>query len=178
MLQFLSLEKDISLYDLADIDPEFEKSLRWILTNPVEGLEQQFTYEVEFFESRFTEELVSSGHETLVTEANKKMFVQKVCEARVRDEVSEELAAFIRGFSLIIPTEFLRLFSVEELQALIGGVRTINVQDMQKFASYTGFDKDCEQMKWFWEILSGFSQEELGAFWFFTSGSSLRGGEK
>jgi len=165
------LQKEIGLNDLADVEPELEKSLGWILKNPVETLEQQFTYETEFFESKFTEELLPSGYETLVTEANKELFVQKVCEARVRDEISEELAAFLRGFYLIIPAEFLQLFSVDELQALIGGARTINVQDMQKFASYSGWTKDCEQMKWFWEIMNEFSQEELGAFWFFTSGS-------
>ena len=69
-----------------------------MMSNSVEGLEQTFSYEIEVFGKKVTRELVPNGYEVTVTDENKQEFISKLCEAKVKGEIKEELKAFKRGF--------------------------------------------------------------------------------
>ena len=116
---------------------------------------------------------MANGFETLVTDQNKKDYVARICEMKMKNEIQQELVAFLEGFFTIIPHENLGLFSVSELQQLIAGTVTIDLQDMQNNAIYVDYDSDDSVIEWFWEILEEFTQEQLATFLFFVSGSYL-----
>ena len=157
--------------DLEDIDSDFTKSLRWVLENSIEGLEQTFTYETTTFGKHVRRDLVSNGDEILVTDENKEEFVDRICEMKTRGEFNEELEAFLRGFNLIVPSLLVSMFSPSELQLVIAGESSINVGEMKQYAKYGGgYNKDDEVIKWLWEIFEEFSQKELTAFIFFVTG--------
>lgn len=172
------LNRRLNINDLEDVDPELRKSLKWMLENSVEGLEQSFTYETEIFGQKITRELVPDGYSKTVTDENKKEFVKSLCERKMKGEIQEELDAFLKGFYLIIPAGFLSLFSVSELQLLISGIPVIDIEEMKKYAKYIGYSETDPQIIWLWEIFGEFSQKELAAFVFFTSGmGSFRRGD-
>jgi len=155
---------------LEDIDFVMSKSLKWISQNSVEGLELTFTYERDFLGMKETIELVPDGGNVIITDENKKEYIRRVCEYEMKEEISEELAAFLKGFRLLIPQHFLDLFSPSEFQLLIAGIPDINMSEIRQHASYTDFEEDCNMVNWIWEILGEFSGNDLAAFVFFISG--------
>ena len=165
--------KRLALTDFEDIDPDFAKSLTWMLTNPVDELEQTFTYEQNILGQTVIKNLIPNGADTLVTDANKKEYFKKICEFKLKEEIQEELDAFLEGFYLIIPRGSLDVFGFSDLQLLISGEPTINLDQIKSNADYDGFGEDSQIIKWFWEILEDFSQADLSAFVFFVSGNLI-----
>ena len=64
--------------------------------------------------------------------------------------------AFSRGLREIIPLGVLELFSVEELQALLGAgpaVGNAALADWKRHTEYgNGLDASSDRVKWFWEV--------------------------
>jgi len=166
------LEKEISMDDLGDVDPQLLKSLEWVMKNQVDGLEQSFVYESRLLEQKTVKELILDGHKIILNEKNKENFVQRTCQIKLKEEISDQLAAFLRGFHLIIPANFLTIFTPSELQLLISGPSCIDIEQLKQTAEYrNGYTKDSLQIIWLWEVLNKFSQKELGLFALFVSGS-------
>ena len=165
------IERKIVLEDLKDLDGDLAKSLEWILENPVEDLEQSFIFQSEYFGQKIDKELVLNGNKFVMNEDNKKAFVKKVCEFKMRDEISEEIKAFNRGFHIIISPNFLQFLEVEELDLLIRGISSIDVAEMKTHASMRNFaETDSELISWIWDVLGEFSPKDLTAFLMFISG--------
>jgi len=166
------LGREISMEDIGDIDPELFKSLKWVLKNQVEGLEQSFVYESRLLEQKNIKELILDGHKIILNEQNKENFVQRTCQMKLKEEISDQLTAFLRGFHLIIPAKLLTIFTPSELQLLISGPPFIDVEKLKQTAEYrNGYTQNSIQIIWLWEALSKFSQKELGLFALFISGS-------
>lgn len=161
--------------DLQDIDPDFAKSLNWMLANPVDELEQTFTCEQSFLGQTATKELISNRANTLVTNANKEEYFKKICEFKLKEEIQEEVDAFLEGLYLIVPRGCLDIFGVSDLQLLISGKCTIDLAQIKANVQYDGYDENSDIIKWLWEILEEFTQAELSAFVFFISGKQFEG---
>ena len=146
-----------------------------MMNNSVEGLEQTFSYEIEILGQYVTRELVPNGYEVIVTDENRQEFIDKLCEAKVRGEVKEELEVFKRGFNRIVPAEFLSLMTPSELQLTIAGISVIDIEEMKKTAEYPDFDEDEDSgfKANIWEVLSELSQKELFLLIYFISGSKV-----
>jgi len=161
------------LEDLRDIDTDLTKSLEWILQNPVEDLEQSFTIQSEYFGQKLDKELILNGNNSIMNEKNKHQFVKKVCEFKMKDEISEEIKAFLKGFHIIIPPNLLSFLDVEDLELLISGISSIDVDEMKKYAVLRNFtETDSELIEWIWQVLKGFTPKDLKTFLMFISGSS------
>jgi len=165
------LKRRLAIDDLEDIDADFTKRLRWMLENSVEGLDQSFTYETKLQEGFETRELIPNGAEIEITDQNKRIFVDKVCEFKMKEEVSKELESFLRGFNTILPTYFFDIFSSSELQILIAGMPTIILEELKKHTSYDGYNSGSDLIKWLWETLEEFSEKERALFIYFGTGS-------
>ena len=161
----------MAINDLADIDAELHKNLEWILSNSVDELEQNFTYDIQIFENNFTKELLEDGYDKIMNDGNKKEFVKRICQAKMQGEIEQELSAFLEGFYLILPKQSLDVFSPSELQLLISGAPKVEIEHIKEKVSYSGYKAEDDVMKWLWEILEEFSQKELAAFVFFVTGS-------
>jgi len=165
------LGKEIVISDLEDIDDDLYKNLEWTLKNPVEDLELNFTHEVGFLGERLNLELKEGGSEIIVNEENKKEYVKKVCELRMTKHIQKQIQAFLKGFYLIIPKDFISHFTVAELRIVISGNPNIDLQEMKKHVEYRDFSENYGVIRWFWEILEEYDQDKLGAFYYYLSGS-------
>jgi len=142
-----------------------------VLENSVEGLEQSFIYESRLLEQKIIRELISDGSQITLNEQNKTEFVTRICQMKLKEEISQQTLAFLRGFHLIVPSDFLAVFTSSELQLLISGPSFIDIEQLKQTAEYRGgYTKDSIQILWLWEILDKFSQGDLALFVLFISG--------
>jgi len=141
-----------------------------MLENSVEGLDQTFTFEAQRPEGLIMTELIPNGSEIEITDENKRIFVDRICEVKMKEQVSEELQAFLKGFYTILPPYFFDIFSPSELQILICGLPTIDLQELEKYTVYEGYNRHSGLIKWLWETLHEFTEKERVLFVYFTTG--------
>lgn len=129
---------------------------------------------MEILGERVTLELKEGGFDIFVNEENKKEYVKKVSETRMTKEIEKQLKAFLKGFHLILPKDCLSHLSSGELELIIAGTPHIDLEEMKKYASISGHSQSSVHIKWLWEVLKEFNQEDLAAFLYFVSGSIVR----
>lgn len=142
-----------------------------MLDNDVDDLYLTFSYDLDACGQRHLVELVPDGANIFVTNANKKIYVKLLCLTKMREEMSDEIDAFLRGFNTLISASDLAYFTPSEIETIIAGRSTIDVQDMKKYANL-GYGYSDEYLSWFWEVLEEFSESERSAFLYFVSGST------
>ena len=108
--------------DFREYDPQLFENLGWILKNPVEGLELNFTYEMMYLGKREQIELVENGSNVAVTEENKQQYVNLICEHKMVKSIQHQMDAILKGFYSLVPKEELTIFNSTELELLISGL--------------------------------------------------------
>lgn len=86
-------------------------------------------------------ELLPRGREVPVTDSNKLMYVYLCAHWHMARINSSAAQAFSHGLSQVIPISFLRMFTVVEVNELLGGTAAadgISVTDMQQHCLYKG----------------------------------------
>ena len=69
-----------SVSDMESIDPDFYKSLRWMLDNSIDGvIDQTFSIEEEKFGETETIDLIPDGQNIAVTDENKEEYDYPGC---------------------------------------------------------------------------------------------------
>lgn len=83
-----------------------------------------------------TRELVPYGANVLVTDENKREYVKLVCQMKMRGAIRQQLNAFLEGFYDIIPKKLVSIFTEQELELLISGLPTIDIDDLKANTEY------------------------------------------
>jgi E3 ubiquitin-protein ligase NEDD4 len=81
----------------------------------------------ERFGEMVTVDLKPGGADLLVTEENKKEFVDLVVSYRISKRVRDQFSAFMEGLLELIPRDLLTVFDERELELLIGGMAEIDM---------------------------------------------------
>ena len=160
----------LNLNDLEDIEPELTESLTWMTKNNVNELEQPFIYEIDFFGTMLTEELVENGSNKLLNEENKDLYIRRLYLAKTFKEVETQVELFKQGFFEIVPKNLLDIFSSGEVGILISGTSEIDVQDLIRHTVCKGINRTTQRVQWFWEIIQGMDQIMLANLLFFITG--------
>lgn len=81
---------------------------------------------------------------------------------KLNRRISDKLNAFTRGFHSIIPVEWLRLFTEEEIQKLISGTTAyIDVEEWKRCTKYIGgFDSKSKMIRMFWNVVAKLTEKE------------------
>ncbi|XP_077145769.1 E3 ubiquitin-protein ligase HACE1 isoform X4 [Ranitomeya variabilis] len=164
----------VNYQDVASIDPEYAKNLQWILDNDISdlGLELTFSVETDVFGAMEEVPLKPGGASLVVTQENKAEYVQLVTELRMTRAIQPQINGFLQGFHMFIPPSLIQLFDEFELELLLSGMPEIDVNDWIKNTEYTsGYDKDDQVIKWFWEVVQELTQEERVLLLQFATGS-------
>lgn len=66
-------------------------------------------------------DLKPGGRDILVTDENKREYVDLLVRHRLTDSIQEQIEAFKSGFTSIVPAELVSIFNAYELQLLISG---------------------------------------------------------
>nr|XP_020469596.1 apoptosis-resistant E3 ubiquitin protein ligase 1 [Monopterus albus] len=119
-------------------------------------------------------ELISGGAQIAVTNENKMHYLNLLAQYRLAGQVRDEVEHFLKGLNELVPENLLAIFDENELELLMCGTGDINVQDFKAHAVIVGGSWHFREkvMKWFWAVVSSFTQEELARLLQFTTGSS------
>ncbi|KAJ9092936.1 hypothetical protein QFC21_006648 [Naganishia friedmannii] len=167
------LGRKVDIRDLESVDPEYHKSLVWMLENDITGIiDLDFSLEVEEFGAKKVIDLKENGSQIPVTEENKQEYVNLVVEHRLESAIKDQIKAILDGFYEIIPRNLISIFDPDQLELLISGVSVIDVDELKNATHLHGWKNGDPEISWFWRALRSFSQEERARFLMFVTSSS------
>ncbi|KAI9436155.1 hypothetical protein BJY52DRAFT_1386801 [Lactarius psammicola] len=122
--RILWLGKQSFLDDLASLDPYLYQGLIFLKHYPgnPEDLSLNFTIADEEFGVARTIDLGPNGSNIPATRDNKLEYILRVSHYRLTKQIKQQSDAFFEGLSDMIDPKWLRMFSQQELQVLLGGV--------------------------------------------------------
>ncbi|KAJ3265210.1 hypothetical protein HDU77_006065 [Chytriomyces hyalinus] len=167
------LEIPVDWKDMEAIDPEFHKSLQWMLQNDItDVIDMTFSTEVDDFGVERIIDLKPNGRNIPVTEENKQEYVSLITEQKLTKAIQQQIDAFLGGFQDIIPKDLIKIFNEQELELLISGLPDIDIDDMKNNTEYQNYSQASPQIQWFWRAVRSFSQEERAKLIQFATGTS------
>ena len=162
--------------DIESLDSEFHQSLTWLKENVIsdpEWLGMTFSVNEEVFGKVIEKELKTGGKNILVTEKNKKDYLEKVVKWRIERGVASQTEALIRGFYEVIDPRFLAIFDARELELVIAGTMEIDIIDWRKNTEYrSGYHDAHPCIIWFWTAISRLDNERRLRLLQFVTGTS------
>ena len=102
--------------------------------------------QVQEFGVTSTRELKADGGSVRVTEENKREYVTRLCQEKMVGSIRQQLHAFLEGFYDIIPKSLVSIFTEQELELLISGLPTIDVDDLKMNTEYHKYQSSSLQV--------------------------------
>lgn len=167
------LNKSIILADIEAVDPNLFTSLHWMLDNDItEVIDTTFSVEHDSFGVIKVHELKKNGKNIPVTELNKKEYVKLYVTYRFMHGIEQQFLALQKGFNELIPQTLLKAFDERELELVIGGLGTIDLEDWRLNTRLKHCTLETQQVTWFWKIVEAYSEEMRARLLQFVTGSS------
>ncbi|CAK7198415.1 E3 ubiquitin-protein ligase tom1 [Sporothrix eucalyptigena] len=167
------LGKPVSVKDMESFDPEYYKSLVWMLENDItDVITETFSVVDDEFGATKVVDLVPNGRDIAVTEENKHDYVRLVVEHKLLSSVKDQMGEFLKGFHDIIPAELISIFTEQELELLISGLPDIDIDDWRGNTEYHNYNGAAPQIQWFWRAVRSFDKEERAKLLQFVTGTS------
>jgi len=167
------LGKSVSVKDMESLDPDYYKSLVWMLGNDITDIiDYTFSIEDDEFGVTTVHDLIENGRNVAVTEENKHEYVRMVVEHKLLTSVKDQMEAFLKGFHDIIPADLISIFTEQELELLISGLPEIDVDDWKGNTEYHNYNASSPQIQWFWRAVRSFDKEERAKLLQFVTGTS------
>ncbi|EME29644.1 ubiquitin-protein ligase E3, partial [Galdieria sulphuraria] len=160
-------------HDLEALDPDYYKSLQWILENDITGLlDLTMSAEIDEFGTTKVVDLIPNGRYIPVTEENKVEYVKLVTDLRMTRSIQHQINSFLEGFHELIAQEDIRVFNEIELELLMSGLPDIDIADLKANIEYSGYTASSPQIQWFWQAVSEMSKEDHARLIMFITGTS------
>ena len=167
------LGMDITYGDIEAVDPEYYRTLKWMLENDIDDvLDMNFTAELDYFGRKEVVELREGGAGQKVTDANKVEYVNLVAKHVMTNAIREQLDAFLEGFWDLVPRDLVQIFNDHELELLISGLPEIDIDDLRANTEYSGYTAASQVVQWFWEIVREMDKQSLALLLQFITGTS------
>ncbi|ETW18996.1 hypothetical protein PFFVO_02203, partial [Plasmodium falciparum Vietnam Oak-Knoll (FVO)] len=160
--------------DAESVDPEFYNSLIKISEYKLEdlNLEINFSTEIDEFGKTKVIDLIPNGRNIPVTDENKHKYIELLCELKVTNSIKEQLEAFMDGFKELIQPKLISIFDDKELELLISGIPTIDLNDLKENVEYHNYTANSIQIIWLWDVLQEFDENKKASFLQFVTGTS------
>jgi E3 ubiquitin-protein ligase HUWE1 len=167
------LGRQVDYRDVEAIDPEYYKSLVWMLENDITDIiDLTFSVETDDFGTMKTIDLKPNGRDIPVTEENKQEYVKLITEQKLTVAIKDQIHAFLDGFHDIISEQLISIFNEQELELLISGMPDIDIDDWKNNTELQGYSPSSPQINWFWRAVRSFDQEERAKLLQFATGTS------
>ncbi|XP_054626440.1 E3 ubiquitin-protein ligase NEDD4-like isoform X2 [Dunckerocampus dactyliophorus] len=169
----MMLQKPITLQDMESVDSEYFNSLQWILENDPTDLDLMFTIDEELFGQTHQHELKPNGAEIVVTNENKKEYIDLVIQWRFANRIQKQMTAFKDGFFELIPQDLIKIFDENELELLMCGLGDVDVNDWKANTKYkNGYSSNHVVIHWFWKAVLLMDAEKRIRLLQFVTGTS------
>jgi hypothetical protein len=166
--------KPLRLEDLGELDPQYFIGLNWMLHNEIDGvIYEKFSVFLDNFGVMEEFEIVPKGKYIDVTDENKAKYVQAISKWKLRDSVSAQLAAVLRGFHTLIPPSAAATLRPNELGMLLNGRSDIDLDGLRAKSQYTGgYTSASTTVHYFWQCFKKMSSDEQRLVLKFCTGTS------
>jgi hypothetical protein len=158
-------------------DPElYLRKIKFILENDVECMELTFTEEEYDPMGKLLKivDLIPDGSKTIVTNENKKEYLNALAQYRLSTKVKSEVDSFLKGLNEVVPDELLTIFDENELELLMCGTSEYSVTELREHHVVCGGSGDFRKvLDWFWICVGNMTEEEKARLLQFTTGCSL-----
>ena len=81
-------------------------------------------------------ELKTNGKNIVVTERNKKEYVERMVKWRLERGVKEQVESLLRGFYEVVDPRLVSVFDARELELVIAGTAEIDIDDWRRNTEY------------------------------------------
>lgn len=116
-------------------------------------------------------EFIEGGKDKFVTQDNREEFLQVLIQFHLKD-IEGQLHAMKDGFLQIVTHSLVPLLTAIELHERIAGKRDIDIEYLRQNTFYDGFADDSPVVKYFWDALRSFTNEQRSMFLRFVWGRS------
>ena len=177
VLNYLRGDK-VVLDDMKYYDLDLYNSLKQI--NEIEDInsndsfkEFKFVWNLKDENGNIKEvELIPGGSKISLSNENKNLFIEKIIYVETLMRYEEQIKRMRNGFLSLFGEE-INIFKPEEFDFLISGQRTIDLEDWKKNTIYKGhYNENNQTIKYFWQVLSELSQNDLFIIYFFCTSST------
>ncbi|XP_054467860.1 E3 ubiquitin-protein ligase NEDD4-like isoform X3 [Anoplopoma fimbria] len=169
----MMLGKQISLKDMESVDSEYYNSLKWILENDPTELDLRFCIDEDNFGQTYQVDLKPSGSDMVVTNENKKEYIDLVIQWRFVNRVQKQMNAFLEGFTELILIDLIKIFDENELELLMCGLGDVDVNDWRQHTVYkNGYCPNHPVIQWFWKVVLLMDAEKRIRLLQFVTGTS------
>ncbi|KAG9266274.1 E3 ubiquitin-protein ligase NEDD4-like isoform X5 [Astyanax mexicanus] len=169
----MMLGKQISLNDMESVDSEYYNSLKWILENDPMDLDLRFCIDEDNFGQTYQVDLKPSGSDMVVTNDNKKEYIDLVIQWRFVNRVQKQMNAFMEGFTELILIDLIKIFDENELELLMCGLGDVDVNDWRQHTVYkNGYCPNHPVIQWFWKAVLLMDAEKRIRLLQFVTGTS------
>ncbi|KAI1411721.1 hypothetical protein F5Y13DRAFT_53984 [Hypoxylon sp. FL1857] len=169
-----------TLDDLAEFRPVLARGLRQLLD--YEGDVQStfcldFMIEIEKYGARTRVPLCPGGETKMVTNNNRRDYVDLYVRYLLDTSVSRQFEPFKRGFFTVCAGNALTLFRPEEIELLVrGSDEPLDITSLRAVAAYTGWPKHVnpereQTVQWFWDTFEKASIADQRRLLSFITGS-------
>ena len=171
------LNEPLTLDDLKYYDTEIHSSLISIqtITDDEQLKEFSFIWNTSNEGNAYEEvELIPNGKNITLRQENKSLFIEKAISFILYEQYKKQIDNIKQGFYSIIPLNIINVFNKEELDFLLSGQRSIDINDWQRNTIYRGKFIEGEHNKtiqMFWEVLRELNESELVNFYRFCTGT-------
>lgn len=171
----------IAFKDLISVDEEYYNNLNQLqqLVESGEDLEMlclDFTTTSDVMGIKQEVPLVEGGADIVVNNQNFPEYLEACLKYRMLERVKPQLNELILGFFDVIPEPLLTVFDFQELELLMCGLPTIDMDDWREHTEYSGeyegIGADAPSVQWFWEVVTEFDQEMKARLLQFVTGTS------
>jgi HECT-domain (ubiquitin-transferase) len=171
----------IQFKDLESIDEGYYRNLKQLKSYVAEGenaeaLGLDFTATVEILGQKKAFHLCENGDSVDVTNENYLEYAEAMLKFKLMGCVKPQLNELLLGFFDVIPEPLLTIFDFQELELLMCGLPTIDIEDWKNETEYTGdyegIGGDHPNVQWFWETLESWDAEMKARLLQFVTGTS------
>jgi len=167
----------ITFADLEEQDEEYYQSLKQFTTmsaDDISALCLDFTLAEETLGIRRDIELVPGGKDMEVAKDNLPQYLEAILKYRTMDRTKPQITELLLGFFDVIPEPALTVFDPNELELILCGLPTIDMDDWESNTTYSGTcSAEDDVVRLFWQIVrDDFDQEMKARLLQFVTGTS------
>ena len=163
-----------TLEDMKECDPELYSTLSFLINTKDKNIKENLEKYFNVFDYKFGEKLViplkPDGEKIMVDIDNKNEYVELYINWYFNESIKEVFNSFEKGFYRVFNRDLCKILSPEELVLIICGTQVLDFNELKRVCHYEEYTKDSKTIKYFWEILLEFNEEEKKKFLSFVTG--------
>lgn len=159
----------VTFDDLEEQDEEYYENLKQFTRMDADQLAQlylDFTVTEDVLGTRKTIELIPNGSETEVTAGNLTDYLEAILKYGMLDRNKLPIQELILGFLDVVPEAALTVLDPNELELVLCGLPTIDIDDWQLNTVLTGTLENrpsAKVVQWFWQVVREDFDQEMTA---------------